>query len=96
MGAAAIRISANKSGSKVQETASSVLHVVEGQGSTIVAGEQLSWKTGDTFCIPAWHEYQHHAGEETVYLYKVHDEPMLRSLGFYRTSGQDVESLVSE
>lgn len=81
----------------IQETASSIFHVIEGSGSSTIAGNEFTWKKSDTFCIPAWHEYQHHAaGEETAYLYRVHDEPMLKSLGFYRYNGQDVESLVSE
>jgi gentisate 1,2-dioxygenase len=54
------------------------------------------WKQGDTFCIPSWQKYQHVASpEETVYLYRFDDQPMLKALGFYRTEDTDVESLVS-
>jgi gentisate 1,2-dioxygenase len=57
----------------------------------------LTWKKGDTFCIPAWYKYQHFADEgETVYLYRFDDKPMLKALGFYRVDGVDLESLVSE
>ncbi|KAJ4286515.1 hypothetical protein N0V90_013215 [Kalmusia sp. IMI 367209] len=81
----------------IQETASSIFHVIEGAGSSTIGGKEYTWKQGDTFCVPAWHEYQHRAaGGQTVYLYRIHDEPMLKSLGFYRYKGQDVESLVSE
>lgn len=92
-----MRISAGKSGPKTQTTASSVFHVVEGSGSSIIEGKEYIWKKGDTFCVPAWHENQHHAAEgKTVYLYRIHDEPMIKALGFYRVNGQDVESLVSQ
>jgi gentisate 1,2-dioxygenase len=63
----------------------------------VISGQTFTWKKGDTFCIPTWHAYQHYADDgATVYLYRVHDEPMLKALGFYRYNGQDVESLVSE
>lgn len=84
--------------SEVQETASSVYHVVEGQGHSVIGGDKLSWKKGDTFCIPAWYTYRHvaDAGPEPVYLYRFDDKPMLRSLGFYRDSTMTNESMVSE
>ncbi|KAF2032575.1 RmlC-like cupin [Setomelanomma holmii] len=97
LGAAATRISAGKATAEIQETASSIFHVIEGSGKSIIAGKTFFWKKGDTFCVPAWHAYLHHANDdEPVYLYRVHDEPMLKALGFYRCSDQDVESLVSE
>jgi gentisate 1,2-dioxygenase len=74
-----------------------VYHVVEGTGHSVIDGKTFQWKMGDTFCIPAWNKYQHFADAgETVYLYRFDDRPMLRSLGFLRTEGVDVESLVSE
>jgi gentisate 1,2-dioxygenase len=80
----------------VRETASSVYHIIEGSGYTEINGEKFSWKKGDTFCVPAWHRYQHFAGKaETVYLYRFDDKPMLKALGFYRVEGQDTESLVT-
>lgn len=62
----------------------------------MVGSQKIEWKQGDTFCVPSWYEYTHHAGnEKTVYLYKSHDKPMLKSLGFYRLDGDDTETLVS-
>ena len=91
-----MRILAGKSTPAVQETASVVVHVIEGTGKSIIGGKTFAWKQGDTFCIPAWHEYQHHASNEgTVYLYTCHDQPMLKSLGFYRTKDTDIEALAS-
>lgn len=61
----------------------------------MINGKRFGWKQGDTFCIPAWHEYQHFADREgTVYLYRVDDQPMLKGLGIYRVDGVDPESLV--
>lgn len=96
LGGGAERLNAGCSSPAVRETASSVYHAVAGSGSTDVGGETLNWKEGDTFCIPAWNKYQHHAGaDQTVYLYRFDDKPMLQSLGFYRTEDMDIESLVS-
>ena len=81
----------------VQETASSVYHVISGTGHSEISGETIEWKQGDTFCIPSWHKYQHFAkDDETVYLYRFHDKPMLTALGFYRVAGVDTEKLISD
>ncbi|EOA92087.1 uncharacterized protein SETTUDRAFT_40944 [Exserohilum turcica Et28A] len=97
LGASATRIPAGKSGKSVQETTSSIFHVIEGSGRTTIDGRDYAWKKGDTFCVPSWHDYQHHAdSNETTYLYRIHDGPMIKALGFYRYKGQDLESLVSD
>lgn len=94
LGGRAERLNAGKSSAAFRETASSVYHVVEGSGSTIVNGEKVEWKKSDTFCIPAWYKYQHFANEgERVYLYRFDDKPMLDALGFYRTEDTDIEGL---
>jgi gentisate 1,2-dioxygenase len=97
LGGSAARLNAGCASPSVQETASSVYHVVEGSGYSIIAERKYSWKKGDTFCIPAWHSYEHFAdeGDQTAYLYRFDDKPMLRSLGFYRSADMDVEGLVS-
>jgi gentisate 1,2-dioxygenase len=99
LGGSAERLNPGATSPSVRETASSVYHVVRGAGHSVINGERIAWKQGDTFCIPAWNEYQHTAAEglsEPVYLYKFHDKPMLKALGFYRVEGVDVETLVSD
>jgi len=96
LGGSAERLNAGTSSPAIQETASSVYHVIEGSGYSEINGKMITWKRGDTFCIPAWFKYKHFAGEgETVYLYRFDDKPMLKALGFYRVEGMDTESLVS-
>jgi gentisate 1,2-dioxygenase len=81
---------------EVQETASSVYHVIDGRGYSIIDANKVQWERGDTFCIPAWNKYQHFAeGDQTVYLYRFDDKPMLEALGFYRLAGEDTEKYVS-
>jgi gentisate 1,2-dioxygenase len=96
LGGLAERLDAGKSSPVVLETASSVYHVIEGSGHTVINGKRYTWKKGDTFCVPTWHRYQHFADkEETVYLYRFDDKPMLKALGFYRVEGQSGNSLVT-
>ncbi|ELQ35320.1 hypothetical protein MGG_10213 [Pyricularia oryzae 70-15] len=97
IGASATKLAAGASSSPVRETASSIYHVVEGSGYSIIDGKRFDWRKSDTFCIPAWNQYQHFAADgETAYLYRAHDKPMLKALGFYRKEEMDVESLVSD
>ena len=88
LGASAERIEKQKSSPQFRETTSAVYHVVFGQGFTIVNDKRLDWKQGDTFCIPSWFKYQHFALENTVYLYRCDDLPMLRALQLYRSEGE--------
>ncbi|KAF5964850.1 putative gentisate 1,2-dioxygenase oxidoreductase [Fusarium bulbicola] len=97
IGASAERLNPGAKSPEIQETSSAVYHVIEGSGSTQVGDKVLEWKQGDTFCIPTWHKYQHHADNSSkAYLYRFDDKPMLRALGFYRVAGVDVETYVSE
>ncbi|KAJ5246771.1 hypothetical protein N7468_001754 [Penicillium chermesinum] len=97
LGGCAERLNASTSSPARRETTSAIYHVIAGSGTSQVGNETLTWKTGDTFCIPSWYKYQHSANEgETVYLYRFDDKPMLTALGFYRTEEMDVESLVSD
>jgi gentisate 1,2-dioxygenase len=97
LGGSAARLSQGKSSPAIQETSSSVYHVVRGKGHSVIGEKTINWKMGDTFCVPAWYKYQHFADEiETVYLYRFDDRPMLKSLGFYRVADTNMESSVSE
>ncbi|KAF2658579.1 RmlC-like cupin [Lophiostoma macrostomum CBS 122681] len=96
LGPSAERISRGKTSALRRETASSVYHVIAGRGHSIIDQKEYEWKQGDTFCIPSWYKYQHCAGpEDTVYLYRFDDLPMLKALGFYRSEDMDKESLVT-
>lgn len=97
IGGCAERLNASTSSPARRETTSAVYHVIAGSGISKVGEETLTWKTGDTFCIPSWYKYQHFANEgETVYFYRFDDTPMLTALGWYRTEQTDSGSLVSD
>ena len=97
LGGSAERLNASTTSPERQETASSVYHIIEGSGHSVIDGKKIEWKRGDTICVPAWCKYQHSAegSDETVYLYRFDDKPMLEALGFYREAGVDTEKYVS-
>lgn len=97
IGARAERLQSNTSSPVIQETSSAVYHVIEGSGRTEINGQTMAWRKGDTFAVPAWHAYQHHADQdEKVYFYRFDDKVMLKALGLYRFRGQSDESLVQD
>lgn len=97
LGGLAERVDKGTISPAIRETASSVYHIIEGTGYTEIDGKKITWKKGDTFCVPAWNKYQHVANStETAYLYRFDDKPMLKALGFYRVEGEDTELYVSD
>ena len=97
IGAAAERLDAGSASPVIRETSSAVYHIIEGAGQSRVGEQSITWKQGDTFCIPAWTEYQHFAdGDARVYFYRFDDKPMLRALGLYRLDGGDSEGWVQD
>jgi gentisate 1,2-dioxygenase len=74
-----------------RHTASAVYHVVSGNGQTIVNGETIRWGPRDTFAVPGWdvHEHLNLAADEPAILFSFTDDPVLKSLGYYRE--QDAE-----
>jgi len=85
IGASAERVAAGSEGPRRLETASSIYHVVAGHGKTTVEGTTLEWRERDTFAIPAWHGYAHtNLGNETAYLFRIDDKPLLTAMGAYR------------
>jgi gentisate 1,2-dioxygenase len=72
-----------------RETASSILHVVRGAGTSIVDGTTLHWSEKDVVVLPGWAEVAHTnaSSTEPALLFSLTDEPALRGLGLYRSAG---------
>jgi gentisate 1,2-dioxygenase len=63
---------------------SSIFHVVEGEGESIVAGQVFPWSAGDTFSGPVFAEIEHRArGGHPAFLIRGHDTPLQRKLDYY-------------
>ena len=69
-----------------RHTDSVVYHVVRGEGTTIVDGEELSWKTHDTFCVPGWatHEHVNRSSAAEAVLFSYSNRHVYEALGLYR------------
>jgi gentisate 1,2-dioxygenase len=65
---------------------SSVYHVFEGRGATVIGGVRFDWEQGDIFVIPSWAYHEHINGEKSdrAILFSIQDTPVLKALGKYR------------
>ena len=65
---------------------SSIYHVFEGKGATIIDGIRFEWEQGDMFVIPSWacHEHLNASGNERAILFSMHDTLLMVMLNKYR------------
>ena len=61
---------------------------MQGEGVTIVDGQEIRWEFGDTFVVPNWRSVEHHAKADTI-LFCMSDEPLMRFAKYYRFEGLD-------
>ena len=69
-----------------RHTTSAVYHVVRGEGTTVIDGEEYDWSEHDTFCVPTWAVHQHvnrSATDEAV-LFSYTNQAVHDALGLYR------------
>jgi gentisate 1,2-dioxygenase len=73
-------------GSPRRTTASTILHVVRGEGTTKVGDQEITWGEKDIFVIPSWAAYEHvnASGSDDAVLFSYTNEPVVRALGLYR------------
>ncbi len=67
-----------------RHTSSTVYHVAEGCGRSIIGGEEFAWEEGDTFVLPSWtwHEHESVGGEAVLFSYT--DRPVIETFRWYR------------
>jgi gentisate 1,2-dioxygenase len=83
MGLTVERLETGLSTTPHRSTANRVFVVMDGAGSTVVDGAELTWHRGDTVAVPMWSTFHHRADSDAT-LFGVTDEPVMRSLGYYR------------
>jgi gentisate 1,2-dioxygenase len=64
-------------------TDATIYCVVEGSGSSTIAGETLEWREHDVFVAPSWRPVSHTATRDAV-LFSFSDRPAQKSLGIWR------------
>ncbi|HZS65481.1 MAG TPA: cupin domain-containing protein [Burkholderiales bacterium] len=66
-------------------TGSSIFHVVQGRGRSLIDGKTFDWEKGDIIALPSWAEHNFaNTGTEDAILFSISDRPVLEALGFYR------------
>lgn len=104
LGAQCERLEGGAASEPSRENASSVYHVIEGEGSSTIGEAVIQWTKGDTFAVPAWEPYQHLVSpaescqkprsltdvqvKTPSFLFRFDDIPMLKALNYYRNENE--------
>lgn len=76
-----------RSGERTQahrHVSSTVYHVAEGGGWSILGGQRFDWQEGDTFVVPAWVWHEHASSQGEAVLFSFNNRPVLRAFGLER------------
>jgi gentisate 1,2-dioxygenase len=73
-------------GARRRHSAGTILHVVRGEGTTVVDGQEIAWGEKDVFVVPSWAGYEHVNASRSAdaVLFSYTNEPVVRALGLYR------------
>lgn len=72
-----------------RHTSSTIYHVAEGGGGSLIGGTEYLWEEGDTFVIPSWVEHEHWSRGGEAVLFSYSDRPILKAFGFFREAVQE-------
>lgn len=73
-----------------RHTSSTIYHVFEGKGFTVIGDTRFEWQRGDTFTVPLWRWHRHgNSAAEGAILFAMNDRPIMEALGFYREEAAD-------
>jgi len=67
-----------------RSTANQIFCCMEGGGETVAGDQQFTWKRGDSFAVPSWTKFSHHAASDAQ-LFCMSDEPLMRFSRYWRT-----------
>lgn len=78
-----------------RETANCFYIVLEGQGTTEIAGRSADWERNDLFVVPNFLWRRHiNKGPGDAVLYLCSDRPLFEKIGQYRAQGRDADGAV--
>lgn len=68
-----------------RHTSSTIYHVIDGEGVSIINGTEFRWAKGDVFVVPnwAWHRHAASAAGDAI-LFNLTDAPLMHTVGLYR------------
>ena len=78
------RLQAGSRTRRMRSTANRIFSPMEGSGESIIGDQTFAWQRGDTFCVPSWTWFEHHATRDTQ-LFGLSDEPQMRFAKYLRT-----------
>ena len=67
-----------------RHTSSTIYHVAEGEGRSLVGDVEFKWVEGDTFVVPSWAAHEHESAGGEAVLFSYSDRPVINAFGFYR------------
>lgn len=68
-----------------RHTWSTIYHVVEGEGETVVGDKVFRWSAHDVIVVPAWQWHEHQcAGKDDAVLFSISDDPVFRAFALDR------------
>jgi len=67
-----------------RHTSSTIYHVAEGGGRSVIGGTEYKWEEGDTFVVPSWVMHEHEADGGDAVLFSYSDRPVIDAFGLYR------------
>ena len=79
------RLEAGRPTERVRSTASTLVYVLSGSGTSTVGDMEFSWSKNDVFTVPNWTWVSHVARNKDAYLIKVSNGGMLKTLGLLRS-----------
>jgi gentisate 1,2-dioxygenase len=80
-----------------RETAGTLYQVIDGSGTSEIAGQSFDWQRNDIFVVPgfAWRRHLNRGADDAV-LYAISDMPLLDKIGQYRAQGRLPDDRVVE
>ncbi len=80
-----------------RETSGTLYQIIEGRGTTEIAGQSFDWEKNDIFVVPgfAWRRHVNR-GDADAILYAISDMPLLEKIGQYRAQGRLPDDSVVE
>jgi len=69
-----------------RHTSSTVYHVAQGDGFSVIDSKRVTWSKGDTFVLPSWvwHEHGNDDSSNDAVLFSMSDLPIIEAAGLYR------------
>jgi len=85
LGFSAVMLRPGETATPLRRSASAVVHVIEGEGESVVDGAEIAWEEDDTFAVPGHSELTltNHSTRAPAFLFVVDDAPIQRKLLFY-------------